>query len=340
VKRILNIFLFLCPAIFWGQGSDDCSSASVLCANQGQSGTTVGATTNVCPGCSDGATNAGNFCFSLENTVWYSFLTNDQGGDANISISNIICQNGTGQSNAIDAVILEAATPCDESTYSAVSNCVSGASNDFILSAQNLSPNTTYYVLVDSDISGAFTDTSECAFEIQISGSAVEINMEAGPDATIFIGESHDLIGSGPNGSVWSPDVAITNINSTSPTVTPSSTTTYFYSYTNDDGCVYQEDALVQVLQNLYITNTLTPNDDGINDFWEIGNITAYPAAVVEVFDRWGQRVFNTVGYESSKRWDGTFLGAKLPPGTYFYSIDLNTSSDQDVFSGYVTIIR
>ena len=65
-------------------GNDDCTSPITLCANQAQSGNTQDATISVCIGCSDGATAAGNFCFALENTVWFSFTTNSTGGDAQI----------------------------------------------------------------------------------------------------------------------------------------------------------------------------------------------------------------------------------------------------------------
>ena len=60
----------------------------------------------------------------------------------------------------------------------------------------------------------------------------------------------------------------------------------------------------------------------------------------VTVYDRWGQKVFNVVGYTTDKRWDGTNRGLKLPTSTYYYVIDLNTDGDTDAYVGYVTIIH
>ena len=77
MKLLLRILLpvFINPIGLYAQpGNDDCTSATTLCANQTLSGITQDATISVCIGCSDGTTAAGNFCFSLENTIWDNFL--------------------------------------------------------------------------------------------------------------------------------------------------------------------------------------------------------------------------------------------------------------------------
>lgn len=158
--------------------NDDCSNASNLCPNLTYSGSNIGATTDVCAGCSDAATVTGNFCFEVDNTVWYSFVTNDLGGVASVSISGISCLTGAGNANGLQAVIIDVGTPCDESTYTQISSCESGSAADFVVQANTLSPNTTYYVLVDG-VLGGLPNPAECDFSIQVSGQAVE------PTATI-----------------------------------------------------------------------------------------------------------------------------------------------------------
>ena len=95
-------------------GNDDCTSPITLCANQAQPGNTQDATISVCIGCSDGATAAGNFCFSLENTVWFSFTTNSTGGDAQIDFSNMVFDLTAGFGSSLEAVIIEVGAACDE----------------------------------------------------------------------------------------------------------------------------------------------------------------------------------------------------------------------------------
>jgi gliding motility-associated-like protein len=84
------------------------------------------------------------------------------------------------------------------------------------------------------------------------------------------------------------------------------------------------------------ITNSFTPNGDGINDYWVIPGIETFPAAIVQIFSRNGQKVFESRGY--SNTFDGTLNGKALPAGVYYYVINLTAYCK--VLSGSLTIIR
>ena len=60
------------------------------------------------------------------------------------------------------------------------------------------------------------------------------------------------------------------------------------------------------------------------------------PNSLVQVFTRYGQKVFESKGYEHP--FDGTHGGKELPTGVYYYIINLGTSCN--ILSGNVTIIR
>ena len=82
----------------------------------------------------------------------------------------------------------------------------------------------------------------------------------------------------------------------------------------------------------LTIYNEFSPNDDMVNDFFEIDCIESYPGNTLEIFNRWGNTVYKTKDYDNS--WDGTSNGRatvngsdKLPVGTYYYVLDLNDGS-------------
>jgi gliding motility-associated-like protein len=92
------------------------------------------------------------------------------------------------------------------------------------------------------------------------------------------------------------------------------------------------------IATGLRIYSGFTPNDDGVNDFWDIDDILYYPNATVKVFDRWGRVVFSSVGYADDQRWDGKYKGKDLPIGTYYYIIDLKDGSPP--YKGPVTIVR
>lgn len=86
----------------------------------------------------------------------------------------------------------------------------------------------------------------------------------------------------------------------------------------------------------IYVPNAFSPNADGINDTWSIKLLSNYQGTTIDVFNRYGQPVFHSVGY--SKEWDGKYNGKDLPIGTYYYVIKLNTINK--LFSGSITILR
>jgi gliding motility-associated-like protein len=88
----------------------------------------------------------------------------------------------------------------------------------------------------------------------------------------------------------------------------------------------------------LNIPSAFTPNGDGFNDRWVIEMSTLYPAAEIEIFDRWGTRVFYSRGYDESQYWDGTYNGNDLPMDSYYYIINLKNGAPR--ISGTVTIVR
>lgn len=339
MKLTYLILIFFTPLLYLAQGADDCVNATTLCANQTQFSSNENATVNVCNGCEDGATTNGNFCYELNNSVWFTFLTNDTGGDVFTDITNIICDNSIGFNNSLQATIIQASSPCDESTYLSVSNCETSAVN-FQLTATGLLPNTTYYIQIDGDSIAGNSNPANCGFNITVSGPGVTIPIDAGEGSSIFKGETATIEGEGPPNSAWTPTDLVSNPNNTSNTVSPPATTTYFYSTQTVDGCIHTDAVTVVVQESLILTNTFSPNDDGINDFWYIGSLQNFPSVKVTIFDRWGQKVYYSVGYGNDNVWTGKANGITVPSGVYYYIIDLNTSSDDDVFNGYVTVIK
>jgi gliding motility-associated-like protein len=86
----------------------------------------------------------------------------------------------------------------------------------------------------------------------------------------------------------------------------------------------------------IVINNAFTPNNDGINDTWDMPFLDGYPGCTVAVYNRYGALVYNSINYPKS--WDGTYKGSALPVGTYYYIIDLKNGKRP--FSGPLTILR
>jgi gliding motility-associated-like protein len=94
----------------------------------------------------------------------------------------------------------------------------------------------------------------------------------------------------------------------------------------------------VFVVEPIDIPNAFSPNGDGLNDRWIIDNLEQYPNAVVEVFNRYGKKIFEKKGYNSTNAWDGTNNGSPLPVAPYYYIV--RTGNGEKPRVGVVSIIR
>jgi len=164
--------------------------------------------------------------------------------------------------------------------------------------------------------------------------------VDAGADLQIPEGSS---VGLNANGVVtdwtytWTPTEFLDNPDVTNPTASPDETTTFFVTVTDDNGCTASDSVVVEVIPGIKFPDGITPNGDGINDTWIIDNIQLFNDAIVEVYNRWGQMLFQSApGYPVP--WDGRFNGEDLPVGTYYYVI--YSANFEDPFTGPITIVR
>lgn len=86
------------------------------------------------------------------------------------------------------------------------------------------------------------------------------------------------------------------------------------------------------------MANTITPNGDGDNDYWNIPFMENFPDAKLEIFDRWGRLVYRTTNV-GDEPWDGTSNGKELPMDAYYFVLELNLLHAEPVV-GTVNLIR
>ena len=66
------------------------------------------------------------------------------------------------------------------------------------------------------------------------------------------------------------------------------------------------------------VPNVFTPNNDLINDFWDLEQAFIYADSEINIYSRFGKKIFSSVGYEVP--WDGNNKNGKaLSDGAYFY---------------------
>jgi gliding motility-associated-like protein len=107
------------------------------------------------------------------------------------------------------------------------------------------------------------------------------------------------------------------------------------------DGAGQQSSATIKITiscDKVLVFKGISPNDDGRNDTWTILGIEQFPNNQVQVFNRWGNQIFEQKGYSNASAWNGQWNGKDLPDGTYFYRIDLGGNAGN--LSGWVEILR
>ncbi|MBL0056576.1 MAG: gliding motility-associated C-terminal domain-containing protein [Chitinophagaceae bacterium] len=167
------------------------------------------------------------------------------------------------------------------------------------------------------------------------------VTANAGPGSSILEGSSVILQGSGSSGTYsWTPAAGLSATNILNPVAKPATTTTYTLRITNSQGCFATANVTITVIPNCTNPmNAFTPNQDGYNDRWFITDGNCLLRANVQVFNRYGSRVFESSDYHND--WDGTYKGKALPDGTYYYVIKYVLINNAQVErKGNVTILR
>ena len=151
--------------------NDNCNYPIELCPSLIGSFSNIGSSITFCPDCEDDF----SFCFSPNNSIWFTFTTNQTGGSVELAFNNLLFENNPAQGIELQAAIIQAIVPCDAASYTLVGNCESNANSSFSLIANSLPPVTTYYVVVSGAMSGTgITLPAECTFDLEITGSGIE----------------------------------------------------------------------------------------------------------------------------------------------------------------------
>ncbi|HLW29938.1 MAG TPA: gliding motility-associated C-terminal domain-containing protein [Brumimicrobium sp.] len=117
----------------------------------------------------------------------------------------------------------------------------------------------------------------------------------------------------------------------------------YFYVQANAGGCQSELDSIfvtINTMCDITVPNVFTPNNDGINDFFKLGDTDGMESLECVILNRWGNLVFESK--VPSFEWDGTDRnGNKLNDGTYFYKINAkSTGGDELEKTGFVQIFN
>jgi len=200
------------------------------------------------------------------------------------------------------------------------------------------------YMVVVKDANGC-TVTAQITVDETTPGTFTDCS--AGEGQTILQGEKAIVEVEAPEGAVitWFPATVSEGTLSNNFKLYPPVSTNYTMTATLANGCVCNTTVAIKVNLPIDIANTFTPNGDDKNDTWLIKNISSYRNVEIDIYDRWGNRVYHNTNYTDETAWDGTSNGSKLPVATYYYVIKFEfpeSSNDNNpyYYEGSIALLK
>ena len=233
---------------------------------------------------------------------------------------------------------------------------IDAATGGFFVSNENISQ-LYYWPAMDYTGTDQFGWNAYDGAELALESATVTLTIVPALSITVLAdsveicpGETAELAievlsGETPYTYSWTCDQEDCRIttNSDEPTITvnPVVTTRYIFRVESKEGLDAIQDTITVNVPDcsgilLEVPSAFTPNQDNINDQWVFPNAVIFSSIRVEVYDRYGQIVFQSNNYQNN--WDGTYEGKKLPTGTYYYQIVVNQGLQES--TGTVTLLQ
>jgi len=115
----------------------------------------------------------------------------------------------------------------------------------------------------------------------------------------------------------------------------------YDVAVVDSNNCPSSASMIITVIpkKSLKFVDVITPNNDGINDVFQVLDKEGYRQVKINIYNRYGVEVYAAEDYVND--WGGTYNGELLPEGTYFYVVEIiDWNSDRNtVYKGALSVI-
>ncbi len=163
------------------------------------------------------------------------------------------------------------------------------------------------------------------------------------PNTAIPRGSSIQLDVQGARYYAWTPnDGSLNNPNINNPVARPLDSTVYTVVGTSEWGCMDSLHVTITLIDvsPVVVPTAFTPNGDGLNDVFRLGNLSTQKLVEFSVFNRWGQLIYHNAT-DPKAGWDGSYNGVIQDLGVYNYIIILaNAEGTNTILKGDVTLIK
>jgi gliding motility-associated-like protein len=132
------------------------------------------------------------------------------------------------------------------------------------------------------------------------------------------------------NGYHWNQSKGLSCNDCQNPILKANATGYYIVELFDKWRCPFKEEFIITLVnEEVVIPNVITPNGDGINDYFEIKGLV--PGSTLKVYDNKGKVVYTSNNYQ------GNWNGGDLSEGTYYYILIL---PEKDTYKGWVYLKR
>lgn len=235
-----------------------------------------------------------------------------------------------------------------------ISISANGGTPNYSFNLNNQSSNTTgiFTSLIAGKYTYTVTDANGCTDSSSTTVTEPQpVIINLNPDSVVInLGEVVQLYAStnyDPSTAyLWTPNIGLSCYTCPNPTVETYSTIDYRLEVTatiNGNDCSAAMNVPVTVIPkyDIFIPNTFTPNGDGNNDFFQIfGNTPALKFIEVEIFNRWGEKIFES--NDLNFKWDGNYKSKPLEPMVLVYTLRAGflDNHSEKIYKGTLTLLK
>jgi gliding motility-associated-like protein len=167
---------------------------------------------------------------------------------------------------------------------------------------------------------------------------------DAGRDTVMYRNKPIVLFGSGGVNFRWEPAALCITPNAASTEINPPTDTSFILRVIDGNGCIGFDTVNVRVLDIeppapvAIIPNMITPNNDGMNDAWDLRGVPDLSNCAMFIYNGYGKLVYEYSGAYNHD-WTGTDQAGKtLDQGTYLYILESKQTGK--TYKGYLFINR
>lgn len=132
----------------------------------------------------------------------------------------------------------------------------------------------------------------------------------------------------------WQVDTMTSNNENVNYTFTTEGVYNVTLTVIDQNGCTDAITVAINVLSDLSIPNVITPNKDGVNDYFELSGLL--PNTQLLIVNRWGNLIYETSDYDN--KWDGRdYSGNPVSEGVYTYVVTLPDGKQKH---GFVHVVH